>query len=343
MTINENICLVAGCSGGHIVPGLTFIKDLKASGDYKNVLFFSAGSELDRSIAKSYENIISSYVPLKLCNFPGLKIYKYPVFIYQFFSSFIASLRSLYRDKPQKVVSMGGYISIPVCLAAWFLKIDIELFELNAVPGNAIKWLAPLSSKIYICFDQAKSYFSKYNVQLVDYPIRFTVKDKLPKEEACKILGINYKKRTLLVLGGSQGSQFINDLILKFIEQYQSALNNVQIIHQTGAAQLDAIREFYKLHSVQALVFDFRNDLNVCYSAADLVIARAGAGTLFELKFFEKTSIIIPLETDKTDHQVDNAKAMAKSYPEIFDLDYQKIIDLDNKAFFEKLFNKFHT
>ncbi len=311
MTKNKVICIVAGKSGGHIIPGMTYVRNFtKAHPDY-DVLFFSTDSQLDRSIIALYPYVFS-YIPLKMMGIPGVKIWLYPLFILQFFRAFFISFRHLKRLRPDRVVSMGGYISLPVCLAARVLKIPVDLFELNAVPGKAVLWLAPLARKIYVCFDESRAYFKKYTVELTEYPLRFGPEDRMPEAGAHVQLGLDTSKKTLVILGGSQGSRSINELMKGFFVAHNEIAPKIQVIHQAGTHGLAALKEFYQSYGITALVYDYDHNLQYTYCAADLIIARAGAGTLFEIAFFEKQAIIIPLEIASTAHQVDNALAMQK-------------------------------
>lgn len=312
------ICYVAGKSGGHIIPALTHAQNFIQEHPETKVLFFSTTSALDRSLLEK-NSLISHYQPLALDNLPHKNrhawyIFAFPRFIACFIRSCWQSLSLLRRYRPVKVVSMGGYISIPVCYMAWILGIPVEVYELNAVPGRAVKALLPVARCTHICFEETRRHLPEKMVcQLSDYPLRFGDQHKLERSQAAALLGISADKKVLLVLGGSQGSRFINEMLHRVVAglKNQEGWEQLFVVHQTGAADLAWVREGYQKVGVEALVFAYRDDMHVCYSAADAVIARAGAGTLFELAFFQKKSFIIPLEIKTTDHQVDNAQAFA--------------------------------
>ena len=227
--------------------------------------------------------------------------------------AFYKSFMELRRAKPQRIVSMGGYISIPVCLAAWLLRIPIDLFELNAEPGKAIRWLTPLAHRVLTCFEEAQNYFPPEKVQSSPYPLRFTQADIIERETACKKLDLDPTKKILLVLGGSQGSQSLNKLIPALGKQYP----HICIIHQAGP-EAARLKEWYRQEKIDARVFEYLHELQYPYCAADLVIARSGTGTLFELLFFQKKALLVPLEVASTDHQVANAYAFARKRPDLF-------------------------
>lgn len=302
------ICYVAGKSGGHIIPALTHAQQELQKNLDTHIVFISTTSALDRSLLEK-NSLITHYFPFDLSNIPGKNIFYWPKFFMNMMKTLYSSFLILYRYRPAKVVSMGGYISIPVCYVAWLLRIPVELYELNVVPGKAVKLLCHVASVTKICFEQTRSYLPKQvKCQLSVYPLRFGEQHKLSPSEARKLLGITNDKKILLVLGGSQGSRFINEILQKIVSGIQ---NQLFIIHQTGAADVHWVHEGYAKQAVEALVFAYRDDMHVCYAAADMVIARAGAGTLFEVDFFRKKSFIIPLELTSTSHQVDNAHAFA--------------------------------
>ena len=323
MSTKKIVAVVAGASGGHLIPGITSALAALNDESAQEVLFFTTCSLLDQSILKNYATTFS-ISSLPILPLPGKKWWCYPRFFLSMIKSFFISFRILRSKRPYQLISMGGLVSIPVCLAARLLGIKIILFELNAIPGKAVTFLAPLAHKIWVCFDDAGTYFKSEKVQIHSYPLRFTEKDRLQQDEARKNLGLEPQKKTLLIVGGSQGSQTINTIIETLISEYPQVLREIQIIHQTGAYKIGTefahhwFADFFQRKDSTAVVFDFTDDLHICYSAADVVIARAGAGTLFELQYFLKKTLIIPLENVAQSHQVDNALAMIRQNPELF-------------------------
>jgi len=326
MKKKKTICFVAGKSGGHLIPALTLAKKFSKQNKNTFVLLFTTKSILDKKIV-SESNSINKNVYINLGNIT----YKNPLKLLRFaIHSIIAFFKSFFhlcKTRPQKVVSLGGYVSVPVCLAAFVLRIPIELFELNAVPGKAIAFLSPITTSINVCFEQTTSYFNPKKCQLAQYPIRF-------EEESCEnIAPILHKhnllpsKYTILILGGSQGSVAINNIMKMWMTKNRNILNQIQIIHQTGAYDSTNWHEFYKVLNVTAITFDFKNEIKDYYQAADIVICRSGAGTLFETIFFQNKCITIPLETNTTSHQIDNATAMANTYPQFVKTFRQKELE----------------
>lgn len=322
----NTIAGVAARSGGHIVPCLTLIQ--KARTEDTQVLFFTTSTELDTTIGKQFP-WITKRIELTLENVPYKKPWRFPLFGLQCTVSFFKSLYYLARYKPAKLVSTGGYLSLPVCLAAKILRIPIELFELNAVPGKATRVLAPLATTLFTCFEITALTFSK-KCTLAPYPLRFNLQDTEPihKQKACIALQYDNTKKTVLVLGGSQGSTFLNVLLCNTLSAAPEKM--FQIIHQTGHGHIQELKKFYKTLNMTAIVFDYQQNLTPYYQAADIIICRSGAGTLFETAFFNKKCITIPLETITNTHQVDNANAIKKQYPDLFTVIRQSELEKDS-------------
>jgi UDP-N-acetylglucosamine--N-acetylmuramyl-(pentapeptide) pyrophosphoryl-undecaprenol N-acetylglucosamine transferase len=285
---------------------------------------------------------IAAHKALSLPNIPRNPL-KLILFFIQFLISCWQSYRFLQRYQPQRIISIGGYVSIPVCLVAKMLGISIDLYELNAVPGKATLFLARLATQVFVCFEQTKSYFSASYTQVVAYPIRFKNSQKHYCAELVRTqLGLSNLKKTIFVSGGSQGSLSINRLIKQWVELNAHTHSLIQIIHQTGTRDTQNWKEFYRIHEVPALIFDYRDDLAPCYQAADIIVCRAGAGSLFEALFFEKQSIVIPLEIKSTAHQKDNAYAIKELHPELFTVISEKEIMNDNTIFFSAINRNIH-
>lgn len=318
----HNICYVAGRSGGHMLPALTLARQHKDQYPHAQVLFIATTASLDTKIL-SHATVIDTSLHLSLGNVPASWLRR-AFYLVQMMRAFVVSLYALKKHKITKVISTGGYVSIPVCFAAYCLRIPIHLYELNVKPGKATQLLAKLAHTIYTCFKTALPYFPNKAVHAA-YPLRYT-------QASAHQERVSHKK-TLLILGGSQGSAFLNESIAAWLESVQPQWRKLHSIHQTGAPDHAAWQTWYADRAITADVFDFRNDIADVYTQADLVICRAGAGTLFELAFFNKRCIVIPLVTAQTAHQVDNALYMAAEYPHLFTLVHQADIEKDFQVF----------
>lgn len=317
-------CFVAGKSGGHLMPCITQAEKILQTDPSSQVYLFSSGTELDEKIMAKHQTI-NHYVPAILDGIPYKQPWLYPFFTYQLASYFFHALYKLWHLNPTKILSFGGLNSIPVCLAGKLIGIPFELYELNVEPGQSIKFLSYFTDTINICFAQTAQYFQHKTCVLKPYPVRFKDVDRIyNRKELITTLHLSLNKKTILILGGSQGSLFVNQAIKYCLEQDTELQNQIQIIHQIGIYDQADYQQFYQEHNIPAVVFAYNERLQDFYNLADLVICRAGAGTLFEVEFFKKQCIIIPLQTDLNDHQVSNAHAIAAMYPDRFSVIMQQ-------------------
>lgn len=323
------MCCVAGKSGGHIIPCLTILGNKHTQNTAINLLFFSSNTALDKAILSQNETV-SWHIMLPLSTRAG-SVFKT---IWHTIQSFFISFFYLCRHKPEEIITTGGIVAIPTCIAGFILRIPITLYSLDAVPGKAIQFLIPLAKSIITCFESSRHYFPAHKCQVKPYPIKYCPAEIVNQATALNSLNLSLDKKTILILGGSQGSLFLNNCMKQLIDNAAFDPEKIQIIHQTGALDATNWDVLYREKKVSRYVFSYMPNLAQVYAAADLIICRAGAGTLFEVKFFNKPCIIIPLQTNTTTHQVDNARAMSAEYPELFHMILQSDIEKDLIRFF---------
>jgi len=309
----SSLCFVAGKSGGHIIPCLTLATRHKNKHPQSTIIFFSTTRTLDASLVSKHASIdIHVSLPLGSRSYGGWC--GFVRLCADFIRSVWCSFWVLYRTRPTRLISTGGVLMLAPAWCAWLLNIPVELYELNAVPGAAIKFFAPFATQVTVCFKKSADYFAPRACTYAAYPVRFE-RNGQQKAELNKQIS---SKKTVCILGGSQGSHVINHIIAHWAQSRPSLGDAVRIIHQTGSAEQSALlRKIYETHQIEHHVFTFDNSLEEQYQQADLIICRAGAGTLFEILFFEKPCITIPLETAYTNHQLDNATACAQEYPDL--------------------------
>ncbi len=302
----KTICCATGKSGGHIIPNLTLAQQKKA----KRTIFFSNTTPLDYKLLK---DTVDLHIPLHIPRLNSL-LHKL-IFPFAFCWSFLKSFYFLAKEQPDVILSTGGIEALPVCIAGWLLRVPIELYEMNAIPGKAIRFLAPLATNIFVCFKSSQQFFK--NAKRHPYPIRFK------KTAPIEIPQFKKNRKTILLLGGSQGSCALNDALLNCIEN-EAIAKKIQIMHQYGFDERDW-KKIYAELGIPAIVFDFTNTIDTYYPHADLVICRSGAGSLFETAYFNKPCITIPLKNFGAGHQIANAKAMAQEN-DLFEIGTEKML-----------------
>jgi UDP-N-acetylglucosamine--N-acetylmuramyl-(pentapeptide) pyrophosphoryl-undecaprenol N-acetylglucosamine transferase len=324
MNQSEYIVSVASGSGGHIIPSISYIK--KNYSD-KKIVFLSSLKDIDNLILSNYSLDIRYNLFSRRFN---LGVFNKVLDILHIFFNILYSIIILLKYKPAKVVHTGGITAIAVCIAARILNVDIETIELNAKFGKANILIARISNIIYTCFKSARDeiYNINSNVYIKEYPIRFTDNDIISKDIALNYLGLDNKKATILIIGGSKGSESINNILKRLIYKYRNYFKNINICHQTGMNQYSDILNYYKdILENNFIVFNYRHDINYFYSAADIIISRAGSGSIFEIIFFKKKGILIPLMFNDN-HQLFNSKSICNENKDFIYFN-EKDIDID--------------
>lgn len=327
------ICCVAGRSGGHIIPCLTYAQQLAQGTQKKEIIFFTSGAELDKKLVDE-SKLVKLHIPLHLENVPRKRWWRLPIFAWQLLYTTCKSFYFLLSQRPSIIVSTGGYTAIPVCLVGRLLRIPVELFEFNVVPGKATRFIAPFASTLRVCFPETQPLLKKSI--LSGYPLKteYLNANKDQKRARAK-LGLSPEKKTVLILGGSQGSLALNRIWLKSIQSRKNFGSLWQVIHQAGNDTLETLKVQYAACNVEAQVFQFTHQLSEMYPASDVIVCRSGAGSLFEVAHFQKRCVTIPLETSYTTHQRNNAAAFARRYPHLFKTLDQSEIEKDPNILYE--------
>ena len=222
----------------------------------------------------------------------------------------LASARRIREFKPDVLVGVGGYGTVPPAIAARTLGVPYVLLEQNIRPGKANRFLAPGAARLYVQWAEARSAFPGCGRKtlVTGSPIRRQLR-RLPRREALRRFGLDETRPTLAVVGGSQGAEALNKGV---VEALNGTASGLQIIHVTGASQVDGVRAAYASKGARAVVLDFVSDMDSLYSAADLVVSRAGAMAIAELAAFGTPSVLVPISRSSGDHQRENAKAVAR-------------------------------
>lgn len=335
---------VASGSGGHILPALIAAKAWHTKNQENPVIFCTGISALDKKILSEYA-FLSSIRHFSIDKFSPKKFWLYPKILIQVIWACIKSFGLVIRHKPTTILSTGGLIAIPLCLAGRMLGSRIEIYELNVIPGKAVKALMPLAHVIYTPFAATKKHCHLFGCnferkcQFCHYPIRFTEEDR--RIPITNIPNFQNNKKTIFLLGGSQGSRILNNALKAFLLQaQQQTLDSIQVIHQTGKLDDFDWAAFYKKLNIPALTFSYHEKVRDFYNQADLIICRAGAGTIFEVAFFQKQCIVIPLVASTTAHQVENAREIAHQHPDLFTMIAQSTVTSQPTVLYHAIMEK---
>ncbi len=314
------ICLTGGSTGGHFFPLIFVAREIYklAKKENLNVKIFYLGSKPFKEDILKEENIEVFIIPeIKLRKYLSFKnfidLLKIPyVFILVFYH--------LYRLMPNLIFSKGGPTSFLVVFVGWLLNIPIFIHESDSLPGLSNKLSSYFAKKIFLAFEITKQYFPENKTLIVGQPIDIEIIKEEPLLEDFQKLNLDPNRRIILILGGSQGSKFLNDLIVKILPEL---LNFSQVVHIVGEKNYN---EFYfyakgilleknpsKIKDYHVYPFLRNETLIILMKMADLIISRAGSSTIFEIAALGKPSILIPLESNIAGyHQIINARIYDK-------------------------------
>lgn len=312
------IIFTGGGTGGHIFPILSIVRELRKifpeeklriffigpRDEFGSVLFSQEGIEVKRILAGK----IRRYFGIRAFLLNILDIFKTLIGIFQ---SFIY----IFFLNPDLIFSKGGYGSLPPVIAGILFRVPILLHESDIVPGLSNKIIGKFALEIFTSF-QNTEVFPPSKMIVVGNPIRKELLEG-SKERAKEIFEIQTEKKVILVIGGSQGAERINDVILDILPEF---LKNFELIHQTGEKNFERVKkeaEFLLPEDLKKfyhpVAFLKESQLKEAYAISDLVISRAGAGAIFEIAALGKPSILIPLPESAQNHQIKNAYAFARA------------------------------
>ena len=306
---NENIRLIVsgGGTGGHIFPALSIANAVKEKCPHAEILFVGAENrmEMQRVPAAGYE-----IIGLPVSGFDRKNLLKNIAVLWRLMKSRCKARRIIRDFTPHVAVGVGGYASGPTLKEAGAMGIPTLLQEQNSYAGVTNKLLAKQADCICVAYEGMERFFPKEKIKLTGNPVRQNLLEaNITHDEAVRTFGLDPRKKTVLLVGGSLGARMLNESMLGAWETLKDA--DVQFIWQTGkyyyeqiTAQLSG-RELENVH-----VCDFISSMDAAYAAADLVISRAGAGSISEFCLLGKAVVLVPSPNVSEDHQTKNALAL---------------------------------
>lgn len=285
------ILLTGGGTVSHVLPVLLVAKSL--SNNRRNrLLYVGSRNGIEKSLVKEFS--IDSKMILVGKRRSYFSILNY----YDFLKTFIGIIQTFFifiLFKPEAIFSKGGYVTVPVLFWTKVFKVPLVLHESDVVLGQANRWGLRFAKKI--CLGFPVEYYNE------NIPLEKAIYTGIPVRNDFLQAPIKSGERLkILITGGTQGSQKINNIILEIMDQL---LEKYEIYHITGALDFE---KFKKINNINYHLFDFTNQMPKIMRDADLVVSRSGASTMMEISATGKASILIPLESAKGEHQMENAK-----------------------------------
>lgn len=292
-----------GGTGGHIYPAVAIAEELKQRFPDAEFLFVGAKGKMEMEkipqLGYTIKGLWISGIQRKL----DLKNLLFPI---KLIFSLLQSVVIVLKFKPSMAIGTGGFASAAVLKAASWLGVPTLIQEQNSYAGITNKWLASGAKSVCVAYENMENYFPASKIKFTGNPIRLTLLNQnLTTEEAKLELDLSNKKQSLFVVGGSLGSQRINELIAEKLDWFQT--HDLQVIWQTGQLYYERYKD---LATQDIKVMKYIEDMNLTYAASDFIISRAGAGSVSELALVGKPVLFIPSPNVAENHQVKNAESV---------------------------------
>jgi UDP-N-acetylglucosamine--N-acetylmuramyl-(pentapeptide) pyrophosphoryl-undecaprenol N-acetylglucosamine transferase len=304
------VFFAGGGTGGHIYPGLAIAEKIAQFDSKIRIHFFCSNRPIDSQIVSQTR---FAFTPLG-----AQKLSLAPVAFVRFFKSFfesqkVAALR-LKSSGNSVVVGIGGFVSAPVCRAAYRLKIPVKLVNVDIVAGRANKLCARWADEVFVQFGETTDYFAKRSLRtnVAGCPLRKGFESPEP-QRAVTELGLEKDKKVLLVTGASSGSASINDTICSLLDKLAPFTGTWQIVHLAGKVQLKKVEAAYKSAMISHRIVGYYENMADLLSAADLVIGRSGAVSVAEYAATGTPSICMPYPHHRDLHQYLNAGKLVEA------------------------------
>ena len=303
--MSKRYIISGGGTGGHIFPAISIANSLKAIDSGNSFLFVGAQGKMEMiQVPKAGYDIVG----LNITGIEKKLTAKALLFPFRLVQSLVKSVQIIKQFKPHCVIGVGGYASGPLLLAAQWLGVTTVIQEQNAFPGKTNKYLAKKVKRAYVAYEGMDKWFPAQALQLFGNPVRQNLLEiPATQAQALSFFGLQNNKKTILIVGGSQGALSINNSLKASFQQLKNS--NFQFIWQTG-------KKFYEenqglLQAPNVYLTPFIDKMEMAYAAADLVVSRAGAGAISELAVVKKPCILIPFPFAADDHQLKNARALS--------------------------------
>jgi len=304
--MSKNIIISGGGTGGHIFPAISIANAIKELDPDCNILFVGAHGkiEMDKVPAAGYK-----IIGLPVAGLQRKLTTKNLSFISKLIRSLRISKNIIKEFKPDVVVGVGGYASGPILFMANRKKIPTVIQEQNSYAGLTNKLLAKKAKAICVAYEGMEKYFPKEKIILTGNPVRQDLLNKINnRDEALTHFNLSNKK-TILIIGGSLGARTINQSVIKDLNKI--GVSDCQILWQTGKNYFTNAKKAKDESGFENVnVLDFIARMDLAYACADVIISRAGAGTITELCLVGKPVILVPSPNVAEDHQTQNALAL---------------------------------
>ena len=303
-----HVLIACGGTGGHLFPGIAVGEVLSGRGH--DVTLLISEKKIDSLAASGHPNLNFERLPFLAMPKPWSP--KMIPFLTGTFKGMNAARALIRKNEAQVVLGMGGFTSLAPIVAGRREKCRTLIHDSNAIPGKANRLTAKFCDVILVGLEACKQHFPKHpDVRVVGTPIRSTLRQK-SKDDPHAFFKLDKNKKTLVVMGGSQGARGVNRVVCMALDQFEKL--GIQVLHIAGPTDYEEVRDAYAKHPLLTQhVAAFCHRMELAYQIADLAIARSGASTLTELAWFGIPCLLVPYPFAADDHQTRNAEIFEKA------------------------------
>ncbi len=301
------VIISGGGTGGHVFPAIAIADAIKAAAPDTEILFVGANGKIEmEKVPKAGYKIEG----LNITGFQRKLTLRNLSFPFKLAASMLKAVMIVRKFRPDVAVGVGGYASGPVLKIANTFGIPTVLQEQNSFAGVTNRILASKANAVCVAYDGLERFFPKDKIIFTGNPVRKDILDKkINAEQAKQSLGLNQNKKTVLIFGGSLGARTINEAVLANADALLG-MKDVNIIWQVGKIYFEEYKNCRLSGQKDIKIIPFIEDMDMAYSAADIVVCRAGALTISELAILGKAAILIPSPNVAEDHQTVNAMSL---------------------------------
>lgn len=296
------IIITGGGTGGHVFPAIAIAQGLRSRGF--EVLYVGSPHGLENKLVPPTGIPLYTVKSGQLKNQGALKKVKT---LFQVCFAVLWAMKFILKHKPAAVIGVGGYVSAPICVAAFLLGRPVYLQEQNVSVGIANRLLGKISKTIFLGFEAARQHFPAKRCVYTGNPLRREFFEQMP-------MPYDPNSPHLLIFGGSQGAKTINDAVIARLTDLKQKFPNLKILHQTGESDCERVKAIYaEKFKDNFEVRPFISDMLAAYRQASFVVCRSGALTVSELICVSRPSLLVPFPRKGQNDQVDNAKMLEKA------------------------------
>ncbi|MEW6186816.1 MAG: undecaprenyldiphospho-muramoylpentapeptide beta-N-acetylglucosaminyltransferase [Thermodesulfobacteriota bacterium] len=298
------ILMVGGGTGGHLFPAVAIAEAFRKKDPENAVEFVVTRRPLDARVlgGKGYP-----FRPLTVEGIKGKGFVGKLRSLSLLPRAFKESLKIMEEILPDVVLGVGGYVTGPVILAAWWKGVPCAVQEQNSIPGMTNRWLGKMTGRVFLAFEDQGHFFSKKKARIFGNPVRQELLTAYKGQASVS------GPLTLLILGGSQGAHRINRMVIEALDEVGPLKNEVNFIHQTGEEDEKVVSRAYEERGFRHQVMAFINDMAWAYGQAGMILGRAGAMTVSEITALGKPSLLIPFPFAANNHQEHNARFLVEA------------------------------